>query len=249
MKRITLFCYILVSFISCSQSAETTPEKEIEAAISQPEKVLFIGNSHTYFNDGVDFHVGKMLEGFTLPYTPELSKAVKGGYSLQDHLNDQETLDKIQGTDWDVVVFQENTGIAANERDQALTSIQNLSLKLDKETKVHLFMTWPYENEPENYNTIKILYEEIGPLVKGNVVPVAIAFQNIRNANHMAIDLYASDGVHTTLEGTFLTAAMFTLAIYDIDPTESNYTAGLPQETADYLKTIAKDVYQKYTSP
>lgn len=248
MKQLLLFCYILVSFISCSQSADTMPEKENDEALFQPIRVLFIGNSHTYYNNGVDYHLGKILDDFTLPFTPVLSKAAKGGYSLQDHLNDQESLSQLQGTDWNVVVFQENTGIASNERDQALTSIQKLSLQLDKETRLQLFMTWQYENEPNAYNTIKKLYEEIAPLVKGTVVPVAVAFQTIRNTNDMNVVLYAEDGIHTTLEGTFLTAAMFSIAIYDIDPTESRYTAGLPQETADYLKRMAKEVYLEYSN-
>jgi len=248
MKQLFLFCYVFVTFISCSQSASTLPEKENVAEVFQPENVLFIGNSHTYYNNGVDHHLGKILEAFSLPFSPKLSNAVKGGYSLQDHLNDQETLSQLQENKWDVVVFQENTGVAANERDQAMTAIQNLSLKLDKETGLHLFMTWPYENEPNDYHTIKNLYEEIGPLVKGNVVPVAVAFRSIRSMNDMNIELYAEDGVPTTLEGTFLSAAMFAIAIYDVDPTKSSYTGGLPQERADYLKRKAKEVYQEYTA-
>ena len=109
-------------------------------------------------------------------------------------------------------------------------------------------MTWQYENEADSYNTIKKLYEEIAPLVNGNVVPVAVAFKAIRNTNDIDVVLYAEDGIHTTLEGTFLTAAMFSIAIYDIDPTESSYTAGLPQETADYLKRMAKEVYLEYSN-
>lgn len=247
MKKSFLFCLLFVCVFSCSSDNSVSPiEPEEEATEFQPAKVLFIGNSHTYYNDGIYFHVEQFLNDFTLPYEVLTDKAVSGGYTLRNHLEDDGSLAKINATQWDAVVFQENTFIVVNDRDQALASFQDMGFKFDSDkTKIFLYMTWEYEDEPSSYTSIKGLYEQVAPLLKGTIVPIATAFRTVRNDNP-SIPLYAADGVHTTLEGTYMASAMFAMAIYDIDPTESTYTAGLDAETANYLKQKAKEVYLGY---
>ena len=71
---------------------------------SQPTAhILFIGNSYTFFNDGIDHE----LEG--LAPTVMATSLAKAGYSLKDHWTDEETVPMIQDGLWDYVVLQEQS--------------------------------------------------------------------------------------------------------------------------------------------
>jgi hypothetical protein len=147
---------------------------------------------------------------------------------------------------WDVVVLQENTGRAANEPHKSISCIQRIGLESESEAKIFLFMTWAYQDQPDMLQRIKTTYEESARRVNGTVVPVGLAFHTIFEDQQSTIDLYNADGIHPSMAGTFLAAAMFYSAIFDKDPTENPYTAGLPPETAGYLKSMARRVLKEY---
>lgn len=246
MKNKLLIVLIFLFALSCSKAPP--PRGNNWNFSFFPEETLLIGNSHTYYNGGVAFHLQEFLTTASLEYSPNVDQIAKGGYAMEHHYEDSETVTKVNSTDWDIMVLQENTYFAVNEKDKALSGTRSVrSLVQNKNTRVYLFMTWAYRDEPEHFRTLKDFYEELASYSGAKVIPVGLAFQEILNDDAMEISLYDPDGVHTTLEGTYLTAAMFAMAIYDIDPTESDYTAFLDEATADYLKQKAKEVYTSYT--
>ncbi|MGI9551223.1 MAG: SGNH/GDSL hydrolase family protein [Aurantibacter sp.] len=240
--------FLVIILITCSSHHFDKVQNEVEAVVSfDKETVLFVGNSHTYFNDGVDKHLRGFLEQSSLPYAPIVEKIVVGGYTLEDHWSDPATLAKLAERQWDVVVLQENSSRAANEKVEARAGIRNLSAKIkDEKTQIYLFMTWAYRDQPEMINSIQETYESIAPLVGGANVPVGLLFDSIVKEKVDGIDLYNADGVHPSLEGTFLTAALFYTAIYNLDPIQSAYTSSLDTATADYLKEKAQQFYTDY---
>jgi len=154
---------------------------------------------------------------------------------------------KIVERDWDVIVFQENSSRAAEEREEVLIAIQNLSLQVPhKETKFYLFMTWAYKDAPFMLREIQQTYETAAASIEGTIVPAGIAFEAIKNDPNNTIELYNSDGVHPSLEGSFLTSSMFYYAIYDKDPIPNPYSAGLEETIASYLKQESKNTFDVY---
>jgi len=69
-------------------------------------RVLFVGNSYTYVNDlpgifkGLSNSLGRSV------YT---DMSAPGGYSLEQHLTNTETLLKISAGNWNYVVLQEQS--------------------------------------------------------------------------------------------------------------------------------------------
>lgn len=238
-----LFCLLLLVIWGCSSDPEPDPEPQAQPEPFLPQQVLFIGNSHTQNNEGIDFHVRGFLANTTVDYPTRVEKRTMGGYSLEDHLNDEITLNKLEETDWDIIVLQENTFVVVNDSPQAQASFQDFSFQIrDDKTRLYLFMTWAYEDDPSSYNILKEVYENIAPLINGTIVPVGTAFKAIQNEENLGFPLYNIDGVHCSPEGTFLAAAMFYAAIYDKDPTENNYSAALDADTANFLKIKAKEI-------
>jgi hypothetical protein len=244
-----LFLGTLLMSLACSQSSGESPiDLGGIDAVFQPAQVLFIGNSHTNYNNGVSFHLQGFLNETDLPYSTVIEKMTLDGYTMQEHAEDANTAAKMAERDWDIIVFQENTSEAANNPMDATVGMQNLRFKiLSTKTHLFLFMTWAYEAQPGMLSAIKNTYENTAPLVSGTIVPVGLAFQDILNDAVNVISLYNPDGIHPSLEGTFLTSAMFYAAIYEKDPRLNPYTAGLSEEDATYLKEKAFEVLQNYS--
>ena len=248
MLRTFVITCLLIIAVSCDTDQDPVDKEIADLNVPfLPEKVLFIGNSHTNYNEGIDFHLREFLKATSLPFTPIVEKITMDGYTMEQHSEDDNTLSKISEKEWDIIVFQENTYRAAYEALDAKVGMQNLRFKIkNPNTKVLLFMTWAYEDSPNMINAIKATYEETAQLTNAIVIPVGIAFRDVPNDPDNNIDLYNEDGIHPSLEGTFLATAMFYARIYEKDPIENSYTANLTKENADYLKQAAKTVLKDY---
>lgn len=236
---IFLCCSILVTN-GCANDESAT--KVIENEASEPfedVEVLFVGNSHTYYNSGLAFHVGRFRENEDSNIVPYIKEVTSGGYSLADHIENT-AIAKINERDWDFIILQENTFIAANESESSITSFNKFKDVLSqKRAKVLLFMTWEYKDEPDMYERIRKTYNDGALITGGQVVRVGEVWRNIIRDSVPNINLYAEDGFHPGPQGTFLAAAMFYNKIYGKSPSDNTYSAGMETEIADYLKLKA----------
>ncbi len=239
LKLVLLLCFSLTSCAQQENSGKLQNEKVGDVSFGK-EEVLFIGNSHTYYNQGMSTHLRKFRDGDTLKFDPIIQEIAIGGYSLQDHLGDQATLDKINERSWDVIILQENTAVAAEALTSSVAAMQSFSeMVKPKGTKVFLFMTWPYKDRPEMLSGIRKTYQNGVLATRATLIPIGLEWLSIDQNQEVAIDLYDADGVHSRLEGTFYAAAMCYRAIYGKSPSDNAYQAGLTAAIADYLKAKA----------
>ena len=61
-----------------------------------PEKILFIGNSITYWNGGVDTHLENLALSADSLQNIECSNVAIGGFTLENHYNNPTTIEEIQ---------------------------------------------------------------------------------------------------------------------------------------------------------
>jgi thiosulfate/3-mercaptopyruvate sulfurtransferase len=85
-------------------------EPIIDPDSDQPIRILFVGNSDTFFNEGLDAHVRAMAASAEQPILLETAAAGSDGVELWQLLKMQHVNDQIRTDDWDVVVLQ-NAGI------------------------------------------------------------------------------------------------------------------------------------------
>ncbi len=236
-----LFLSTLMFILGCSKGENDKSNPLNEKPKSEADvEILFIGNSHTYYNSGVPFHVGRFIEKDNLPNAPLIAESSFGGFSLADHMNNATTLEKINERDWEYIILQENTFVAANTDEstlEALTSFKEMVSQ--KSTKIYLFMTWEYKGEPEMYQPIKKTYEDGAIAIGAEIVPVGQVWRNIVRDSIVNIELYNEDGYHPSPQGTFLAAAMFYAELFKKNPSDNPYQSGLETEVANYLKLKA----------
>ena len=73
----------------------------------KPLNVLFIGNSHTYYNFMPQLLVG-LVKAANQGLSVEVEQSTGKGVSLEWHWNNSETRERICAKNWDYIVLQEH---------------------------------------------------------------------------------------------------------------------------------------------
>ena len=77
------------------------------------------------------------------------------------------------------------------------------------------------------------------------VIPAGLAFAR-SIAKRPELNLYVTDKRHPSLLGTYLAAATVYAALYRETPVGNAYTAGIDNDTARFLQTVAWETVQDY---
>ena len=190
-------------------------------------KVLFIGNSHTYFNDmpGLFADMCKALSGDR----PEVTMLAYSNRTLNWHCKEYFSVRfALLYGQYDYCVIQQ-FGHPVPPREETEPYWDRLvTLCRSVGTEPVLYMTWARKTEPEQAAVIKGIYRALAKKHHAPLAPLADLFDDLRKT-HPEIDLYWHDGSHASPYGTYLIAA--TLAALLLKPRDLD---GLPDETNDF---------------
>ena len=208
-------------------------------------RVLLVGNSHTYFNGGVDAHLQALIDTAHPEWNTTVSARTMGGYTLQQHYNDQNTLDAIAGGDWDLVILQEQSSRPMNDPALFYQYSALLSDVIGQAGALTgFYMTWAWRNNPEMYEPIRDAYYYIGAYLDALVVPAGVAYHTA-SYDTLAFNLYAPDNYHPSLHGTYLVSCLMLAGIWNVNPSGNSYIpAGISASEAAYLQNLAWSTIQ-----
>lgn len=175
--------------------------------------ILFLGNSLTYTND-----LPKMFAESSPVQVYADSVTVPGG-TLQILYEQTDALQKLHSRKWDYVVLQEqgSLGIAAVNGKRAVNDPKaffSWSRIWDREiraagAKTVFFHSWVRKVNPEDRPHVDYAFLEIARELKALNVPVGLAWARMPQDG-----LYVPDGLHPTIAGSYLTACVFTQALF-----------------------------------
>ncbi len=201
-------------------------------------RVLFIGNSLTYYNsmpalvDQLAADDAGAPPVFAVWYTAP-------GWTLRRAAANEDLTDLLADVRWDAVVLQERSDLASSsvdrrrqETDPHVRDLQSRSAAGGARTV--LFMTWPYRGE-----------SDLAAVLGLPIAPVAPAW-NEAQTRRPGIDLLASDRRHPNLAASYLAACVFYAILTGRDPAASSFTAGLQQSEARFLQHLA---FETVTTP
>jgi hypothetical protein len=224
-------------------------------------RVLFVGNSFTYVNNLPD-QVRQLAEaaGEELPLLAV--QEAPGGCTLRGHWENGKVLKLLEEIRWDYVVLQEQSQIGSFSREQRSQEMVPYARQLDAKirsrgTRTVLFLTWGYKegdrrNVPgDSYAAMQERleqgYRELAGELAAQVAPVGLAWARAR-ALKPELELWAGDGIHPSLPGTYLTACVFYAVLYGRDPRGIAFTAGLKASVAKFLQEVAGAVAARNAS-
>jgi hypothetical protein len=214
-------------------------------------RMLFIGNSYTYVNDLPGMFAELAQSG---KHPVETRTLAPGGWSLSDHVNDQNTGPAIQSAKWDYVVLQEQSEIPAVDQSRTASmypAVRTLIRMIEENgSQPLLFMTWAHREGDPAYgyhdydsmqNQIVTGYLTIAREQGVPTAPVGYAWWRVRK-QYPDIDLWQTDGSHPDRNGTYLAACVFYSVIFRESPEGLIFTAGIPSSSAQALQSIAARV-------
>ncbi len=210
-------------------------------------RILFVGNSHTYFNGGVNSHLQALINVAHPEWNTVVQAQTAGGYTLENHFYDWATMSAIATGNWDLVILQEQSSRPMTDPElfyqysAALDSVITHNGAL-----TGFYMTWAWRNNPEMYEPIRDAYNYIGAYLDALVAPCGVAFHNSAAADS-TINLYNSDNYHPSIYGTYLAACTFLATIWNVNPIGNTYNPDeIDTHTATYLQNIAWSTVQSY---
>lgn len=172
-------------------------------------KVLFAGNSYTYF-ENLPQVVSVLSEKTGTILVTE--KSTVGGAKLSEHWRGERglrTREVIGNGNYDIVVLQEWSLGTVNEKDSAVYYLGLFSdLARKHGARPYYYMTWAREKSPEQQTIISKVYRETALANDATVIPVGEAWAAAR-AERPEFKLYNPDGSHPAELGTYLAACMF----------------------------------------
>lgn len=192
-----------------------------EAAEAADElQVLFIGNSFTYFNDMPKMVAALAKAGKQRPL--RFVQITPGGWTLENHWNDGKARAAIQSRRWDFVVLQEQSMGPLVNKSSMFISAKKLDAEIRRQgAKTLLYMTWAYQNRPEDQAALSQAYLDLAQEIDAEVVPVGLAWRRALQDDPQR-KLHLPDKRHPNATGSYLAACVFYATLYDQSP------AGLP---------------------
>ena len=191
---------------------------QILSQSNNSKKVLFVGNSYTYYwNLPQNVHLMAEDQGIDL----ETFQSTAGGSKWSQHYKGQrglKTLEKIQSGGFDIVVLQNHSKSTIDYPDSLMHYGQLLAKKIrNSGAQPMLYMTWSREWDPFMIKTIKEKYVELGEIINAPVAPVGLAF-DMALKMRSDLDLYAPDGSHQSTTGTYLASCVFYSMLTGLSP-------------------------------
>lgn len=232
-------------------------------------KVLFIGNSFTYYSD-----IPKVFENICTSVGTKVvvESVTMGSHTLEKFADETDEYGKIvdqklkDSNDYDVVVLQEQTTRPLTNYDKFIEGAKSLQQKITAtqyNCRIYLYSTWGYKEAadarkltiPEMEAQVRTAYKNAAKELGVKISYVGAAFSKVYT-EHPEINLYFhADNKHPSYLGAYLSACVHAATILNVDPRATVYiganTTGLnadgkdevlSEETAKILRAAAYSV-------
>ncbi len=211
---------------------------------TQPERFLFIGNSYTYYNDGLEYMFRNIAQSSSEELTIEVQSITGGGLTLQNHFQNHATHSMILNGNWDMVILQEQSQMPILDTQSFLTYASKLDSLIDiSGAQTCFFMTWAREYDQSQINGLASAYLQAGQELDAIVVPVGQIFNYVYEDDNQ-INLYMGDGSHPSLHGSYLAGLTFYKEFFNYDLSDVLYIpTGISINEANYLKESVENWY------
>lgn len=181
---------------------------EIGVSVEDSVRVLFIGNSYTYYNELPSMLSTLASSESSLPQV-FAEAVVVGGATLERHWEEGTATEAIRGGDWDFVVLQEQSLRPVNDPERMFEFARKFATEIRSAgADPVLFLTWARDGRPEMQVLLDRSYLTLGRELGAQVVPAGPAWE-IALELSPEIPLHMDDGSHPTPTGTYLAACVF----------------------------------------
>lgn len=251
--RMHLVALVIFAGTFCQTYAQTSP-KDVALV-----RVLLVGNSVTYWNQGLARMLENMAASANPPILLKAAEATCGGCTLKkawDYYVEYNLLPKDR---FDVVVMQDTLGFSYVEAiaDQFVEYARRIDVwARQRGSKTVLFME--YIDDPAAETRFSIvdrerMHSELAKELGADVAPIGLAWERVRR-ERPDLDLFAKDRSHPSIVGSYLMSCVLFCTILKMSPVGMSYVAvevkgeGEKPSSAEafYLQSVAWEVVSAY---
>ena len=203
--------------------------------------LLFMGNSHTSFNDLTKMVADMVRAG--KPGRTVASVEAPGSMFLEERLHDAPTIALLHSQDWSFVILQAQKYSTSGQFEYSTEEAQELiRISRQQHAVPVLFPEWPRRGIDETQRIFD-LHVSIAQVEPACVAPIPQAW-DLALARNPTLTLHADDGNHSAPAGAFLAALVLyatitgqspldlpTLPQYPVDATVQETLRGIAAET------------------
>ncbi len=206
----------------------------------QTIKVLFIGNSFTFYSD-IPSLFAKIAIG--AGQSVDVDSVTQGAWTLTKFADEKdekgkEVDDKLRANQYDIIVLQDQSTRPLDNNSGFVSGVKAMRDKIkatQKNCKIYLYSTWGYEEAAKTAKTtivgleaqIRKAYEDVASqIAAAGVCQVGQAFSKVYTEHADTIDLYYSDDKHPSYAGSYLSACVHVATLLGIDPRTSTFNDG-----------------------
>lgn len=270
MKRNLLSALLTFSLQSCRVGifaglvfwAQATQAEALQvkpAANSNPERVLFVGNSYYYYNNSLHNHVSNLVKASdaALGARLQFKSSTIGGATLNHHnmahLTEPGRIGVAQAFQWVVMQGASAEPLSPKRRETfRQTAKTHAEMIKARGGQVALYMTHAYASphkqvNPQNIIAIESMYVDVGNEIQALVIPVGLAFEEAYR-RMPGLNLHNKDGTHPSFLGTYLAACTTYASLYGRSPVGNTYRAdgAMDDNVATQLQQVAQDVVTQF---
>lgn len=229
--RIVTFLALTLAFGFTSRAQNVGQSPTARTTNSGALRVLFIGNSYTYFNNLPQMLV-ELARAARESNALEVEMVAVGGATLKSLWERGAARNALQRSRWDYVVLQEQSTLGPAPLVNGRAQISNpktfheYARLFDTEIKktgaqTIFYLTWARQNQAETQAALSDAYLRIAQELNAIVAPVGLAWESaLKQDSQLA--LHQDDKSHPTPRGSYLAACVFYATIFGKTP------AGLP---------------------
>ncbi len=201
-----------------------------------PKKILFVGNSYTYFWN-LPQTVDLMMESDSVTVI-DTDHSTAGGANWAQHWRGEkglQTQERIRKGDYDAVILQ-NHSMSTIQRADSFQIFGEKLYDLAESTgaEVYLYMTWARAWNPYMQEQITAGYKKFAESTGAHIVPVGPAWQRSSELRP-DLALHDPDGSHPNSMGTYLTACVFYTVLTGKSPVGLSHRLIMKDEEGETL--------------
>lgn len=211
-------------------------------------RILFLGHSRVYYNDMPDLVRG-LADSANVPEKYQITMRALPGASLRTLWRDAEVQRLLKEERWDDIVIQ-GEGRAHDSADNLARfhayGEQLIGSARQRGARTALIVNWNYgpqvfvnptaEVIEENDRAMQRDYRELADETGAGLMNSGLAWRIVSSAEP-SIQLDREDGVHPTLQGSYLSALTIFACLSGTDDFAATYAPwGLPQEQAARIR-------------
>lgn len=235
----------------------------MDVANQVPVRILFIGNSFTYFNN-----LPEQIAGLARPHTAvRVGTIAAGGAELGSTWNSGQPTSML-ADGWDYVVLQEQSTLGNGQPQPGIPRVQPPAqfheavrtavpeIEAAGATPV-LYLTWARRDDPEAQHALDDAYTAIAAETNSMLAPVGPAWR-MALTERPTLSLHEDDNSHPTATGSYLAACVLYATLFGRDPRgcahkltgmaidsegergpDNSVLVDLPADDAAYLQDVA----------